>query len=103
MSAEDDRQTVLRELDSRFPGLPNPLREFIADQPAALEVLIRFQALLDTAGWTPADVVRLVTKWVDALPPERGRVVRLSDRRQDDLFSARAVAYPDNDRTRKRP
>lgn len=105
MSEENprDRLTVLRELESRFPRLSNPLREFIADQPASLEVLIRFQELLDTAGWTPEDIVRLVTKWADALPPERGRVVRLSDRRQEDLFSTPVVAPSHDGRTRERP
>lgn len=73
--AKDTRLATLAEIDERFPRLPSPIPELLADQPSVFSLLVKLQSCVKLGLLPAVDLVRLVKKWTDSLPEQRGRIV----------------------------
>lgn len=92
------------EIGRRFPGLPAlPLLEqWLARQPGLIRFIEQIEERLNDGTLSADDLIHLVKRWSEKLPPRRGVVVVLRRIEQSELPLDVPPAPPRRHRGRKR-
>lgn len=85
--------------DEQFSGLPTLLRNWLANQPGIVRLLLHVEACLRNGTLTHERVAELAKRWSANLPPRRGALVTLHRAAQPEL----PIDLPPLRRMRRKP